>query len=390
MKKKLLAFILALTLCFSMSVTAMADYVSGVVQVTAEGQEVNVEVYEYTGEECSIVDILWFLENFAGMTVSSNDLSDCRDFSIEFPEGYVMPENGIQVTIKDENILADKEYVMVGLYWEQVGGPDAAWDCFGTSVPVIVTNGAISGTVTLSKLDEVFFVELKSDSNPTDTPSNDNNNTGENTDNNNTDNNTNNNVDNNINNEVPDTSWMEKIEPADLRLEDGKWLYYKDGVFDSTKYAYVSFNGGIFLVANGVLASEMNGLAVDPNSTDWYYLAGGQVQAQETGLVMYDNAWFYVNAGRLDTTKAGCVAFDGSLFYVAAGQIKTDVNGLAHDPITNQWYFLSNGQVQTQYTGLAEYDGEWFYVENGALAENYTGNVSYDGAVFYVVNGMLK
>ena len=378
MKKKLLAFILALTLCLSMSVTAMADdYVSpDMMQVTVEGQAVNAEIYEYYGEEVSWFDIEYFAD-LAGVTIDYDVVVDAREFSIDLPDGYVIPASGAKVTLKDANAVPGKNYIVLASYWEDV-------NYYSQNLPATVTDGEISVVVTFPQVKDIVYIELKSEGNPTDTPSTDDNNSEENTENNNTNNNI------NIDNEVPDTSWMEKIETADLRLEDGKWLYYKDGAFDISKYAYVKFDDGIFLVANGVLSSEMNGLAVDPNSTDWYYLAGGQVQTQTMGLVMYDDAWFYVNAGRLDTTKSGCVAFDGSLFYVAAGKIQTDVSGLVLDPITNQWYFLANGQVQTQYTGLAEYNGEWFYVQNGALAVNYTGNVSYDGATFYVVNGMLK
>lgn len=390
MKKKLLTFILAMALCLSMSVTAMADdYVgSDVMQITVGGQEVDAEVYELYGEEVSWYEIMYFAE-CAGVTINLDEVVDGRAFDIELPDEYVIPESGVQITLKDENVAPGKNYIMIASYWKQGSGPDSDYSYFSQNVPVTVTDGEISGIVTLPEVYCIDYIELESDSNPTDTPSNDNNNSEEN---NNTDNNTNNNVNNDINieNEEPDTSWMEKIEVADLRLKDGKWLYYKDGAFDDSKYAYVKYNDGVFLVANGVVAAEKDGLANDPNSTDWYFLSNGQVQTQELGLVMYDNAWFYVNAGRLDTTKSGCVAFDGSLFYVAAGKIQTDADGLVLDPITNQWYFLSNGQVQTQYTGLAEYDGEWFYIQNGVLAVNYTGNVSYDGATFYVVNGMLK
>ena len=65
-----------------------------------------------------------------------------------------------------------------------------------------------------------------------------------------------------------------------------------------------------------------------------------------------------------------------------------EVNGLAQDPDGNDWYYLAEGQAQTQYTGLAQYDGEWFYIIDGKLAEDYSGTVEYDGAEFNVVSGM--
>lgn len=175
-----------------------------------------------------------------------------------------------------------------------------------------------------------------------------------------------------------------------LKKENGKWVYYTDGEVDKWKYGFVDYAGGKFLVAHGTVASTISGLAPDPNNTDiWYYLSKGQVQTQYTGLAQYGGEWFYVNQGVLNTTMAGYVTYDTGLFYLAAGRILKEESGLRQDPVTSKWYYLANGQAQTQYTGLAQYDGAWFYVVNGALAEDYTGTVQYDGAEFYVVNGKL-
>ena len=67
-----------------------------------------------------------------------------------------------------------------------------------------------------------------------------------------------------------------------------------------------------------------------------------------------------------------------------------EVNGLAKDPNGPDWYYLAEGQAQTQYTGLAMYDGEWFYVVDGKLAVDYYRTVEYDGASFEVVAGMVQ
>ena len=171
--------------------------------------------------------------------------------------------------------------------------------------------------------------------------------------------------------------------------EDGIWYYYGyDGTVDTQKYGFVTYNGATFLVANGRVA-DVSGLHMDPEGNDWYFLSHGQV-CDHTGLVMYDGEWFYVKNGRLDTSLSDFVAYDGGLFFVAAGRIVTEANGLCMDPDGTDWYYLANGQVQTQYTGPVQYGGAWFYVVKGRLAEDYTGSVAYDGATFDVVNGMLQ
>lgn len=170
---------------------------------------------------------------------------------------------------------------------------------------------------------------------------------------------------------------------------DGKFYYYEYGKWISTKYGYVDYGGGKFLVANGVVATHMNGLAQDPASSYWYYLSNGQAQTQYTGLASYDGAWFYVDHGMLDTKKNGFVDYDGGKFYVGAGRIMTEVSGLAQNPFDGSWYYLANGQVQTQYTGLAAYDGKWFYIQNGKLNSYFSGLTIYNGRFFLVFQGTV-
>ncbi|MBR3103737.1 MAG: carbohydrate-binding domain-containing protein [Lachnospiraceae bacterium] len=173
------------------------------------------------------------------------------------------------------------------------------------------------------------------------------------------------------------------------KAEDGIWYYYgNDGTVDTQKYGFVSYDGASFLVANGRVA-DVSGLQPDPEGNDWYFLSHGQV-CDHTGLVMYDDEWFYVKNGKLDTSLSDFVSYNDGLFFVAAGRIVTEANGLHMDPDGTAWYYLANGQAQTQYTGLTQYDGAWFYVVKGKVAEDYTGAVDYDGSAFDVVNGMVR
>ena len=176
--------------------------------------------------------------------------------------------------------------------------------------------------------------------------------------------------------------------------ETAPWVYVEKNKRNETYSGFVDYDGETFYVAGGTMATDLNGLQVDPsNGKDWYFLAGGQVQKHHEGLALYNGEWFYIKYGRLDTNLNAYVDYDGGKFFVGAGRIIQEYNGLAQDPqntVNGDWYFLANGQAQTQYTGLALYDGAWFYVVNGKLAEDYTGPVEYDGSTFNVVNGMVK
>lgn len=188
-----------------------------------------------------------------------------------------------------------------------------------------------------------------------------------------------------------EAAYADSSAAGTLVYENGEWHWYNEnGVFDQTKTGLVDFDGGRFYVVNGVLSAESNGLTLIDGV--WYFLSQGQLQVV-TQWAEYDGYWFYITNGILDTAKNGLMSYNGGQFLVAAGQIKKETSGLWHNEKTlggdGSWVFLANGQVQTQHTGLTQYDGAWFYVENGRLAEDFTGVVEYNGSKFQVENGMV-
>ena len=177
-----------------------------------------------------------------------------------------------------------------------------------------------------------------------------------------------------------------------LILLNGKWYYLEAGRWISDEYSFVNYGDGVFLVANGMVATEKNGLVQDPNNiTDWYFLSGGQVQNSVSGLVQYDGAWFFVKNGKLDTNYSGFVSYDGGYFFVAKGRLLTETSGLVQNPHDEtEWVYLANGQAQTQYVGLVQYDGAWFFVIAGILANRYITYVPYDGDIFFSYYGNIS
>ena len=202
-----------------------------------------------------------------------------------------------------------------------------------------------------------------------------------------------------------DTSWWNNNSDYSLEIQvddsipdglnkaaDGNIYYYKDGKVDKTFVGYADYDGAKFHVKNGTINTALNGVMIDGNADPlvWYFCANGQVQTQHKGLAEYDGEWFYVDNGKVAVDMNAFVKYDGGLFAVAAGRIVSEYSGLMQDPQntkTGDWYFFANGQAQTQYTGLALYDGHWFYVQSGKFDPAYNGTVIYDGAEFTVVNG---
>lgn len=167
---------------------------------------------------------------------------------------------------------------------------------------------------------------------------------------------------------------------------DGIYRYYQDGIFDGDYAGIVEYNNGEFFVANGVLCKDANGLNLYKN--EWYMLSYGQIQRDYNGLALYNNDWFYITNGVLNKKIVDLVPYNGGLFLFSGGHLYDHINGLFHSSDGN-WYYLANGQVQTQYTGVAMYDNEFFYIKNGILASDFNGTIEYDGAMFKVVAGQL-
>ncbi|MBO4886050.1 MAG: hypothetical protein J5602_12130, partial [Clostridia bacterium] len=161
-------------------------------------------------------------------------------------------------------------------------------------------------------------------------------------------------------------------------------------MFPADFVGFAEYDGGLFFAGNGYVVSDANGLVQDPNNPSvWYFCANGQAQLQYSGLAEYGGQWFYLENGVCDTTRTDVVSYDGGVFIVSAGRLLQEYSGLIQNPTDGLWYFVAQGQVQIQYTGLQLYDGYWFYVIAGRLAVDYTGPVDYDGATFSVVAGMV-
>ena len=166
----------------------------------------------------------------------------------------------------------------------------------------------------------------------------------------------------------------------------GELWYYKDGKINKEFEGIADYNGSQFYVKDGKV-QKVGGLTLVKDK--WYFLTDGRVQTQHTGLVQYDGEWFYITEGILDTSISGVVSYDGGEFVFTQGRLIQELNGLWLNPGDHTWYFIANGQVQRDYTGLALYDEHWFYVVKGVFDQTYTGLVPYDNAWFYVTKGEL-
>ena len=217
-----------------------------------------------------------------------------------------------------------------------------------------------------------------------------------------------------------------------LKNVDGKWIYVKDGVKDTSFTSLVKYystwyyveNGELnwsftgltdyygtkYYVENGVLNWDYTGLAL-LGSDEWYYAENGEVKNDYTGLTYFCGRWFYVEKSALNWNYTGLTNYYGTWYYVENSILNWNFTGLTdyygtkyyvENGVLNwnytglallgsdEWYYAENGAVKNDYTGLTYFCGRWFYVEKSALNWDFTGLTDYYGTKYYVENSILN
>ncbi len=217
-----------------------------------------------------------------------------------------------------------------------------------------------------------------------------------------------------------------------LKNVDGKWIYVKDGVKDTSFTSLVKYYGtwyyvengelnwsftGLtdyygtkYYVENGVLNWDYTGLAL-LGSDEWYYAENGAVKNDYTGLTYFCGRWFYVEKSALNWDYTGLTNYYGTWYYVEKSALNWDFTGLTdyygtkyyvENSILNwdytglalfgsdKWYYAENGTVKNDYTGLVYFGDRWLYVEKSAFNRDYTGLTKYYGTWYYVEKSVLN
>ncbi len=195
-----------------------------------------------------------------------------------------------------------------------------------------------------------------------------------------------------------------------LKNVDGKWIYVKDGVKDTSFTSLVKYydtwyyveNGELnwsftgltdyygtkYYVENGVLNWDYTGLAL-LGSDKWYYAENGAVKNDYTGLTYFCGRWFYVEKSALNWDFTGLTDYCGTKYYVENSILNWDYTGLALFG-SDKWYYAENGTVKNDYTGLVYFGDRWLYVEKSAFNRDYTGLTKYYGTWYYVEKSVLN
>ena len=171
-----------------------------------------------------------------------------------------------------------------------------------------------------------------------------------------------------------------------LKNVDGKWIYVKDGVKDTSFTSLVKYYGTWYYVENGELNWSFTGL------TDYYgtkyYVENGVLNWNYTGLALFgSDKWYYAENGTVKNDYTGLVHFGDRWLYVEKSAFNRDYTGLTN--YYGTWYYVEKSVLNWSYTGLTKYYDTWYYVENGVLNWNFSGAVLYGKTLYYVNGGRI-
>ncbi len=110
----------------------------------------------------------------------------------------------------------------------------------------------------------------------------------------------------------------------------------------------------------------------------------------ENGLVSrLDGEYYYLKDGVIQSNFTGLLAQNGDSYYVQKGKLVQGVNGLTN--VNGTWYYLKNSILQKNYTGLVQNTSNknWYYVQKGELKWGVKTLVQYEGTWYYVSNSTL-
>ena len=110
--------------------------------------------------------------------------------------------------------------------------------------------------------------------------------------------------------------------------------------------------------------------------------------AKKNGLrIGNDDIWHMYSDGDIVSDYTGMAENEYGWWMLTDGSINFDYTGMAENQYG--WWYISNGALDLSYTGMAENEYGWWYMSNGALDLNYTGMARNEYGWWYINKGLL-
>jgi len=145
---------------------------------------------------------------------------------------------------------------------------------------------------------------------------------------------------------------------------------------------YRIVNGRINNNANDVINGTING------ESAWWFVKDGKVQFINTVGTNSHGTWIIIN-GKVDFSQNGVIkAGDGNWYYVVDGKIQTDYTGIKNN--SNGWWRIVNGKVDFYANGIYQNEYGWWKVENGKVNFGFNGFANNSNGWWYLEEGKVQ
>ncbi len=183
--------------------------------------------------------------------------------------------------------------------------------------------------------------------------------------------------------------------------DSGNWYYYKNGTVDTSvtdvikdTIGTIGTKGAWWNVVNGKVTP---GETVAKNSSGWWYInANGMVDFNYTGFAKNGNGSWYCENGKVNFNvnsvlkdTAGKIGDAGTWWYVVGSQVQTGYTGLANYKNASGWWYIESGKVTFTANTVAKNKNGWYYVNNSKVDFSYTGLAQNNYGKWYVRNGTV-
>ena len=134
---------------------------------------------------------------------------------------------------------------------------------------------------------------------------------------------------------------------------------------------------------DGTLSFYATGL----NDGMWLRIANIQVLDEDySGMSQQnDGTWVYSENGNVDTQYTGMASNENGWWYFQDGELDQNYTGMASNE--NGWWYYQDGKLDWHYTGMALNQYGWWYYRDGRLDWTYTGEGENDAGIWYYKNG---
>ena len=100
-----------------------------------------------------------------------------------------------------------------------------------------------------------------------------------------------------------------------------------------------------------------------------------------------DGNWYYYSNGKVDTSYTGMAENSYGIWYIKKGKLDRTYTGML--VYAGKWIYVNKGKFDTTYTGMAMNTAGWWYMKNGVLDRTYTGMAKNSYGTWYMKNGKL-